>query len=83
LNSVSDSTLGPYQFRMLTQNFCFNISYIKTALNWQPTLSNVEMLTKAYEYYIKNIEAMSSNDEVSANRSQVKMGIIKIVKLFS
>jgi len=83
LNKFNLSPLGPYQFRMLTQNFCFDISYIKTTLNWQPTLSNVEMLTRAYEYYVKNIESMSSNDKVSANRSQVKMGIIKIVKLLS
>jgi len=83
LNRLNLSPLGPYQFRMLTQNFSFDISYIKAMLNWRPTLSNVEMLTKAYEYYDENIESMLGNDEVSANRSLVKMGIIGIVKFLS
>jgi len=83
LNRFNMSPLGPYQFRMLTQNFCFDISYIKATLGWRPTLSNVEMLTKAYEYYVKNIESMSCSDEVSASRSRVKMGVIKIVKFLS
>ena len=83
LNRLNLSPLGPYQFRMLTQDFGFDISYIRSMLDWQPTLSNSEMLTKAYEYYVSNIESMSSGDEVSANRSRAKMGIIKIVKLLS
>ena len=83
LNKLNLSPLGPYQFRMLTKNFGFDISYIKSTLDWQPTLSNSEMLTKAYEYYVKNIKSMSSGDDVSANRSRAKMGIIKIIKFLS
>jgi len=83
LNKLNLSPIGPYQFRMLTQDFGFDISFIKSTLYWQPTLSNSEMLTRAYEYYVKNIETVSSSDEVSANRGRVNMGIIKIVKWLS
>jgi nucleoside-diphosphate-sugar epimerase len=83
LNFLHLSPLGVYQFRMLTQDFGFDITYIKSVLDWRPSLSNAEMFTKAYEYYVRNIELMSVGDEVSANRSQAKMGIIRIVKFFS
>jgi nucleoside-diphosphate-sugar epimerase len=77
------SPLGPYQFRMLTKDFSFNISHVKMTLNWQPTLSNSQMLIKAYDSYIKNLGDLSSGNDVSANRSRMNMGIINIVKFFS
>ncbi len=77
------SPLGPYQFRMLTNDFSFNISHVQSVLHWQPTLSNSEMLIKAYDSYINNLGSFSSDSEISANRSQVKMGIINIVKILS
>jgi nucleoside-diphosphate-sugar epimerase len=77
------SPLGPYQFRMLTKDFSFDISHVKSILNWQPTTSNSQMLEKAYDYYINNLDSLSSNSAISANRSRMKMGIIKMVKFLS
>lgn len=77
------SPLGPYQFRMLTKNFSFNISHVKTMLSWQPTLSNSQMLNKAYDFYINNLKSFSNEINISANRGRIKMGIINIIKLIS
>jgi len=77
------SPLGPYQFRMLTRDFSFNIAHIKTTLRWQPTLSNGQMLTKAYDYYTKNIETFLSDCNLSANRGRIRMGVFNFIRMFS
>lgn len=77
------SPLGPYQFRMLTKDFSFNISHIKSILRWQPTLSNSQMLIKAYDFYINNLDSFLSDRNISANKSRIKTGIIDVVRFFS
>ena len=73
------SPLGPYQFRMLTNNFIFQTSKIKYDLNWAPTKNNAEILGIAYKYYIEH-----KNQKIiikSANSGKVKMGVLSILKL--
>ncbi len=77
------SPLGPYQYKMICENFIFDTTKIKCELGFKPTLKNEEMLLKAYEYYKKNKEEILKRKNVSAHRQVAKMGIIKLIKMFS
>jgi UDP-glucose 4-epimerase len=77
------SPLGPYQYKMIAEDFVFDTSKIKSKLKWKPTLTNEEMLYKAYLYYHKNLKEIKSRKNVSAHRQSAKMGVIKILKWLS
>ncbi|NLW34468.1 NAD-dependent epimerase/dehydratase family protein [Syntrophorhabdus aromaticivorans] len=77
------SPMGEYQFRMLTSDFVFDTAKIKTELSWKPTLTNSEMLSKAYDYYIENKEKIYDGERNSANSGAVNMGILKLLKHLS
>jgi len=77
------SPLGPYQYNMIAGNFIFDTTKIKTKLNWKPSLSNEEMLYKAYEYYRLNRMEIENRKNVSAHKKSTKMGVIKILKWLS
>lgn len=74
------SPLGPYQYKMIASNFIFDTHKIKEKLGFEPTLSNEEMLLKAYEFYHKNKKEILNRKDVSAHNSVAKMGVIKILK---
>lgn len=76
------SPLGPYQYKMIASNFIFDTQKIKKKLAFKATLSNEEMLYKAYEYYHKNKDEILNRKNVSAHKSVAKMGIIRILKWF-
>ncbi len=76
------SPLGPYQYKMIASNFVFDTRKIKARLGFTPTLSNEEMLLKAYEFYHKNKNEILDRKDVSAHNSIAKMGAIKILKWF-
>lgn len=78
------SPLGEYQFRMLTSDFVFDTSKIKSQLGWSPTLDNSQMLCKAYEYYLTHRQEILKSDDLSANRQAIKkLGVIGLLKLIS
>ena len=77
------SPLNNYHCNMIGKNFILDTSKIKAKLNWSPTLSNEEMLYKAYRYYIQNIKEIKSTSHCSNNRQPAKSGILKILKLVS
>jgi len=77
------SPLGPYQNRMITSNFVFDTRKIETSLGWKPTLTNDEMLWKAYRYYDANFDAIHARRKVSAHRQAAKMGVIRLLKWLS
>jgi UDP-glucose 4-epimerase len=77
------SPLGPYQYRMIAADFRFDISKIKRTLQWRPTLSNGEMLWKAYEYYHAHRSDIESRTGASAHRQAAKMGVIRALKHLS
>jgi len=77
------SPLGPYQYKMIASSFVFDTQKIKRELNWKPTLTNEQMLEKAYEYYHNNKEEILSRKDVSAHKSVASMGIIRLIKFFS
>jgi UDP-glucose 4-epimerase len=77
------SPLGPYHYRMIASDFMFDTSRIKSALGWRPTLSNHEMLLKAYRYYKANQAEIYSRKLVSAHRKPAEMGVIRMLKWVS
>lgn len=77
------SPLGPYQYKMIAEDFLFDTSKIKSTLAWRPTLTNEEMLYKAYRYYHENLDDIRSRKGVSAHRQPAKMGAIRLLKWIS
>lgn len=77
------SPLGPYHYKMIAESFIFNTKKIKEKLKWSPTLTNEEMLFKAYNYYKENKEEIKRRKGCSAHKKPAKMGIIKILELVS
>jgi nucleoside-diphosphate-sugar epimerase len=77
------SPLGPYHYRMIASSFVFDTHRIKDALGWRPTLTNGEMLLKAYRYYHDNRHEIDQRQHVSAHRQSARMGIIRLLKWLS
>jgi len=77
------SPLGPYHYRMIASSFVFDTSGIKRELGWQPTLTNGEMMLKAYRYYLANRFEIATRENVSAHRQATKMGVIRVLKWLS
>jgi len=77
------SPLGPYQNRMITSSFVFDTGRIERALGWRPTLTNGEMLWRAYRYYDENFDEIHARRKASAHRQAAKMGVIRLLKWMS
>ncbi|MBV8817826.1 MAG: NAD(P)-dependent oxidoreductase [Acidobacteriaceae bacterium] len=77
------SPLGPYHYKMIAEDFLFDTSRIKERLGWRPTMTNEEMLWRAYEYYSKNRREIESRRDVSAHRKAAHMGVIRLLKWVS
>jgi nucleoside-diphosphate-sugar epimerase len=77
------SPLGPYQYKMISENFIFDTHKIKNKIQWKPTYTNEEMLYKAYQYYKSNLDEIRQRKNTSAHRSVADMGIIKVLKWMS
>ena len=77
------SPLGPYHYKMIAEDFSFDISKIKRELHWVPTLTNEEMLFRAYEYYSSNRKEIGARTDVSAHKQSAAMGIIRLLKWVS
>ncbi len=77
------SPLGPYHYKMIAEDFMFDTSKIKSLLRWRPTLTNEEMLWRAYQYYGENRREIESRRDVSAHRKTAKMGVIRFLKWVS
>jgi len=77
------SPLGPYHYKMIAEDFSFDTTRIKTRLGWRPTLTNEQMLWRAYQYYSENRDEIESRRDVSAHRQPAKMGVIRLLKWMS
>lgn len=77
------SPLGPYHARMIASDFVFDTTRIKTELDWQPTLTNREMLLCAYRYYVANRSEIATRRGVSDHSRSADMGVIRILKWVS
>lgn len=77
------SPLGPYHYQMIAEDFCFDTTKIRETLGWRPTLSNEEMLTRAYNYYARQREEIYARKNVSAHSKPASMGVIRLLKWIS
>ena len=77
------SPLGPYHYKMIASNFVFDTTRIKKKLGWQPTLTNEQMLLRAYAYYREHRREIATRTDVSAHRKPASMGIIRLLKWLS
>jgi UDP-glucose 4-epimerase len=77
------SPLGPYHYKMIAEDFLFDTSRIKQKLGWRPTLTNEEMLWRAYRFYAENRRALTERNDLSAHRQPARMGVIRLLKWVS
>jgi UDP-glucose 4-epimerase len=77
------SPLGPYHYRMIAEDFTFDTTRIRSALNWRPTVTNSEMLAAAYRYYAENRDEINARTNVSAHSRAAEMGVLRLLKWIS
>ncbi len=78
------SPLGPYHYRMIAESFVFDTTRIRERLGWRPTVTNGEMMVKAYRYYAAKRKELEQNREgVSAHSRPAAMGVIRLLKWIS
>jgi nucleoside-diphosphate-sugar epimerase len=81
--SLGLSPLGPYQYKMIAEDFVFDTGRIKERLGWKPTLKNEDMLAKSFRYYHDHRKEIEGRTNVSAHKQAAKMGVIRILKWLS
>jgi nucleoside-diphosphate-sugar epimerase len=77
------SPLGPYHYRMISKSFEFDTTRIKRELGWQPTLTNEQMMLRAFLYYRDNRRQIHGRSDVSAHSKAAPMGVIRLLKWIS
>jgi UDP-glucose 4-epimerase len=77
------SPLGPYHYKMIAENFMFDTEKARRELGWSPTLTNEQMLVRAYKYYQQNRKEIMGRESVSAHRKPASMGVIRLLKWIS
>jgi UDP-glucose 4-epimerase len=77
------SPLGPYHYQMIAEDFLFDTTKIKAQLGWRPTLTNEQMLVRAYQYYAAQRKEIHARRDVSAHSKPASMGVIRLLKWIS
>src|SRR5271170_5269112 len=77
------SPLGPYHYQMIAEDFLFDTSKIESDLGWRPTLTNEQMLVRAYQYYAAQRKEIHARRDVSAHSKPASMGVIRLLKWIS
>lgn len=77
------SPLGPYHYQMIAEDFLFDTTKIKGELGWHPTLTNEQMLVRAYRYYAAQRDEIHARKDVSAHSKPASMGVIRLLKWIS
>jgi UDP-glucose 4-epimerase len=77
------SPLGPYHYQMIAEDFLFDTAKIKAKLGWRPTLTNEQMLVRAYQYYAAQRAEIHARRDVSAHSKPASMGVIRLLKWIS
>ncbi|HSH61926.1 MAG TPA: NAD-dependent epimerase/dehydratase family protein [Acidimicrobiales bacterium] len=81
-NILKVSPLGPYHWRMTSEDSEFDTSRAKTE-GWCPSVTNEQMLTEAYKSYERDYEEIQARTDVSAHRQPAKMCAIRVLKWLS
>lgn len=82
-HTLGISPLGPYHYKMIAEDFQFDTSAIRRELQWRPTLTNGQMLLRAFEYYRDNRDEILRRTAVSAHKKAAPLGIIRLLKWLS
>ena len=82
-HTMGVSPLGPYHYRMIAESFVFDTQRIRRELGCVPTLTNEEMMLRAFSYYSENRRAIHARTDVSAHSKAAPMGIIRLLKWMS
>jgi len=85
LDKLNLSPLGVYQYTMIGRSLYLDTSKIKKKLKWKPRKTNLDTFLDNYKWYIENKGKFTEigSEDFSANRSLPKMGVMKLLKLFS
>lgn len=85
LDKLNISPLGIYQYTMIGRSLYMDTSKIKNKLKWKPEKTNLDTFIDNYKWYRDNKGSFTQigSGSYSSNRSLPKMGILKLVKLFS
>jgi nucleoside-diphosphate-sugar epimerase len=82
-HALGISPLGPYHYRMIAESFVFDTGHIRSQLGWRPTLTNTEMMLRAFTFYRENRQAIHERTDVSAHSRAASMGVIRLLKWMS
>ena len=83
-HTLGVSPLGPYHYRMIAEDFVFDTTRVREELGWRPTVTNQQMMVKAYRYYAARRKEIGSRaGEVSAHSRLAAMGVIRLLKWLS
>jgi len=85
LDKLNISPLGIYQYTMIGRSLYLDTEKIKEKLSWKPKKTNQDTFIDNYIWYKENKRKFTQigSGNFSANRSLPKMGILKLLKLFS
>lgn len=85
LDKLNISPLGVYQYTMIARSLYMDTTKIKTKLGWRPKKTNTDTFIDNYKWYRENKGnfTLIGSGDFSANRSLPKMGILRLVKMFS
>ncbi|MBD3240161.1 MAG: NAD-dependent epimerase/dehydratase family protein [Chitinivibrionales bacterium] len=82
LDRLRISPFVSYHYHIVDKDVWFDTSKAQKVLGWKSGEGNVDMLAKAYEWYIEHKHELG-NQAASTHRKSVKLGIIKLVKWLS
>ena len=83
VSPFEDIAAWPISLQNDRRGFCVHTSRIKERLGWRPTLTNEQVLWRAYQYYSENRLEIEKRRDVSAHRQGAKMGVIRLLKWIS
>lgn len=85
LDKLNIAPLGIYQYSMIGSSLYMDTKRMKKKLGWKPKKTNLDTFIDNYKWYKENkgnfTEIGSGN--LSANRSLPKMGVLRLIKMFS
>jgi nucleoside-diphosphate-sugar epimerase len=80
LDKLRLSPLGPWYYLTYHKPFYFDIEPTRRALGWTPRFSNVEIMTGAYDWFIREGRAQAGQSGSSFHKGSVRQGILRVLK---
>jgi len=82
LDALHISPLVRYHYMTADKPHRVSIEKAKRLLGWQPKETNIDVLIRTYDWYMKNRDQLNKL-EGSPHRKPLKQGILKILRFFS